>query len=358
MENQLSRKKVPFDSPLPGKLGTSPLVCGLAGLFKAAVWVRNSAFDTIPLLSYKAQRPVISIGGIRAGGTGKTPVAQFVGQYLTQRGYEIAFLSRGYGRVSRKPVLVKPGEQACWEETGDEPAQLHSNLPHSWLGIGADRVGNARRLAPLLSPKAVFVLDDGFQHRKIRRDLDIVCLHEQIFHDRLIPAGYLREPVESLSRAKLFVLVGSEEKLEELRAVKASLESRFSSSQCSILLQKPSGWVEAKSGRICDEAPMKSPRVVCAIARPQRFVEMVRSAGMEPAEVKCFEDHHVFQRDDLTGKQDIYSEGIMTTEKDFMRLRSLKIAGWPDLWYLKLKLRFADDESETKFESVIRTSLP
>lgn len=358
MENRLSSRKAPFDSPLPGNLGTNPLVCGLAGLFKAAVSVRNSAFDTIPFLSYKAERPVISIGGIRAGGTGKTPVAQFVGQYLTQRGYEVAFLSRGYGRLSRTPVLVKPGEEVCWEETGDEPAQLHLNLPRSWLGVGADRVANAKRMTPLLSQKAVFVLDDGFQHRKIRRDLDIVCLHEQLFHDRLIPAGYLREPIGSLNRAKLFVLVGSEEKLKELLAIQSLLEDRFSSSQCAILFQKPSGWVEAKSGKTSEKAPLENPKVICAIARPQRFVEMVRSAGMEPAEVKCYDDHHIFQSDDLTGKQDIYSKGIVTTEKDYMRLRSLKIARWPDLWYLKLKMQFADDDSEKKFESAIRSSLP
>ncbi|MFP4164534.1 MAG: tetraacyldisaccharide 4'-kinase [Chitinispirillaceae bacterium] len=356
MGKQLKRSNQGFDSPLPGILGTNPLITGLTGLFRIVVSVRNLAFDTIHSLSYQAGRPVISIGGIRAGGTGKTPLAQLLGQFLCRKGYEVAFLSRGYGRMSKKPILVAPDGQADWENVGDEPALLHSNV-RSWLGVGANRVESARKLASRIPPNTVFILDDGFQHRKIKRDLDIVCLNEHTFREKMIPAGFLREPLNSLKRAKLFILTGSEEEVSKLRDIKGALENRFSGSHCSILLQKPECWIQAQSGKVCDKPPFQTPWIICAIARPQRFIRLVESEGMKPAGIKCFNDHHIFQSDDLTTMQDIYSKGVVTTEKDYMRLRSLDVAQTPALWYLKLKLQFADSESEMKFESAINSTL-
>ncbi|MCL2690497.1 MAG: tetraacyldisaccharide 4'-kinase [Chitinispirillia bacterium] len=343
-----------FDSPLPGRLGLNPAVSILSRLYSAGVKSRQHIYDTFPALSHELCRPVISVGGIRAGGTGKTPVSQLVGQYLIDKGYGIAFLSRGYGRPIKKPVIVKPGETANWELTGDEPCMIHRNLPQSWLGIGADRVSNAKKIIDELPQKSVFILDDGFQHQKIKRDLDIVCLSEKTFCDRMIPAGFLREPVSSLSRADLLFIIGSSSAINNMNEIKKELERRFDSKKCMILLQEPLYWVEGKSGRTCENAPLKNPLAVCAIARPHRFIDMLKTFSIEPCDTLSFKDHHILKINDFTHRlQDVYSRGIVTTEKDYIRLQAVEFASAPEIWYLKIGLRFADESSRALFESEI-----
>ena len=138
-----------------------------SALYGAIVGFRNAIYDVLPGLARRARLPVISIGGIRAGGTGKTPVAALIGGYLAARGRTVAFLSRGYGRNGRDSLIVKPGETSSWTLTGDEPRLLHDRLPRSWLGIGADRGRVAALLSFELPADSVFVLDDGFQHRSL-----------------------------------------------------------------------------------------------------------------------------------------------------------------------------------------------
>jgi tetraacyldisaccharide 4'-kinase len=318
------------------------------------VKVNQRAYNTFPALSHKLCRPVISVGGIRAGGTGKTPVSLLVGEHIINRGFDAAFLSRGYGRPAKKPVIVKPGETANWELTGDEPCMLHRNLPQSWLGIGADRVSNAKKLIEELPQKAVFILDDGFQHQKIKRDLDIICLSEKTLSDRMIPAGFLREPVSALKRANLLFIIGDLLAIDRMREMKNELEHRFNDKKCMILLQEPLCWVEGRTGKTSDNVPLKNPFAVCAIARPQRFIEMLKTFLIEPCAALCFKDHHNFKRNDFAHcLQDIYSRGIVTTEKDYIRLQSVKFALAPEIWYLKIGLRFADESSQTQFESEI-----
>ena len=366
----------------------------LSRVYAAAVNTRNFLYDTVPALSKSLCRPVISVGGIRAGGTGKTPVAQLIGQYIMEeRGYGVAFLSRGYGRLSRKPVIVKPREAADWELTGDEPSMLHANLPESWLGIGADRAALAEKLSPLLPEKSVFILDDGFQRRQARRDLDVVCLSENTFRDRMMPAGYLREPASSLARADIVLVIGSEERIDKLQEVKDAVERQFkenaniynnsgntainaningnntgitagknvigknpykSGQICAILLQYPRCWVNGETGEVRQDAPLRGPAVVCGIARPERFVDMVRSFSMEPSGIYSFRDHHNFKINDFVFARDIYYRGgVVTTEKDFIRLRAKKFVSLRELWYLKVGLRFSDPDSEARVKSKI-----
>jgi len=394
---QYQHKKAPFDSPLPGRLGSNPAAAMLSCLYKAAVNARNFAYDSIPALSKELGRPVISVGGIRAGGTGKTPVAKLVARHIIDNcGCGVAFLSRGYGRKSKRAVIVRPQEAADWREVGDEPWMLHSNIPESWLGIGADRAAVARMLSPLLPEKTVFVLDDGFQHRKARRGLDIVCLSEGAFGDRMMPAGYLRESISALRRAGVVLVVGAEERAAALRETAEAVERKFgifncgdsdiiirndivnkeitssndvasrdglSTPQktpiCAVLLQYPDIWVEAKSGETRSEPPIKDPVAVCGIARPERFLATLRSLSVSPAEFRAFPDHYNFKRKDLAFGHNIYLEKIVTTEKDAARLLSPEFADLREVWYLKTGLRFAGREAEaavlSKINSICRT---
>lgn len=363
---------MPFDSPLPARAASNPLTAALSFTYAAVVHTRNFAYDSLPALSCGLGRPVISIGGIRAGGTGKTPVAQLVGRHITGScGCGAAFLSRGYGRVSRRPVIVKPGEPADWRETGDEPCMLHANIPESWLGISPNRAAIAKKLLPQLPSNAVFILDDGFQHRRVRRDLNIVCLSDSTFGDRLMPAGYLRESVTSLYRADVVLVIGAQERIDKLREVQESVERLFAVAGagapagadarqggntgrrggktppiCAILLQYPESWVEARTGRSVDAGhpPFKNPAVISGIARPERFISMLRTLSVEPSEVRTFGDHHKFKINDLAPVHghDIYYGDVVTTEKDAVRLMSPEFSGVRSLWYLKVGLRFAD----------------
>jgi tetraacyldisaccharide 4'-kinase len=376
------RKQVRYDSPLPACLASCPLIAPLPHIYGALVKARNYAYDSLPALSRKLDRPVISVGGIRAGGTGKTPAAQLVARHIIKNcGYGVAFLSRGYGRASKRPVIVRPNETADWRDTGDEPWMLHSNIPESWLGISTDRAAMAEKLSPLLPKKTVFILDDGFQHRRVRPDLNIVCLSESTFDDRMMPSGYLREPLSALSRADVVLVVGAEERIDKLREVKEAVERRFAAVRgnaatintnagdvntaaaditgaaggqtvektplCAILLQYPDVWAEARSGKICGEPPFKDPVAVTGIARPDRFLTMLRSLSVEPSEIRVFRDHYNFKRKDLASVHNIYLEKVVTTEKDAVRLLSSQFADLREIWYLKIGLRFADPGSET-----------
>jgi len=342
------------DSPLPAALSGSVAAKALSRVYSAAVSARNHAYDSLPFLSKQLDFPVISVGGIRAGGTGKTPVTQLVARHLIDScGCGVAVLSRGYGRASKKNVIVKPGEAADWELTGDEPCMLHNNLPESWLGVGADRSAAARLLSPLLPDRSVFLLDDGFQRRQTRRDLDIVCLNESVFDDRLMPAGYLREPLSALTRADAVFVVGSQERAGKLREVRERVDEYLGAARrtdkpqpvTAVLLRYPDRWTDARSGKSADRPPMESPAAVTGIARPERFLDMLRQLSIVPSEVHKFPDHYNFKRNDIARIHNIYLCGVVTTEKDAVRLMSPAFRGVRDLWYLKVGLRFADEES-------------
>jgi tetraacyldisaccharide 4'-kinase len=350
-------KKSAFDSPLPAALSTSIAARLLSRVYSAVINTRNLAYDSIPSLSKQLDFPVISVGGIRAGGTGKTPVVQMIARHLIDHHKcGVAILSRGYGRSSKKNIIVKPNEPADWELTGDEPCMLHNNLPESWLGVGADRSAVARMLSPLLPDRSVFLLDDGFQRRQTRRDLDIVCINEEVFDDRLIPAGYLREPMSALVRADIILIIGAQERVDKLNKVRERLDEYLSTALKStkktpvtaVLLRYPDVWVDARGGETASKPPMESPAVVTGIARPERFLAALPQFSIVPSGVYKFPDHYNFKRNDIARIHNIYLYGAVTTEKDAVRLLSPAFSGVRDLWYLREGLRFADAESEER----------
>lgn len=344
-----------FDSVAP--FGRSFPARAASAVFGAAVQFRNALYDQLPYLSHKAKFPVISIGGIRAGGTGKTPVALMVGAYLRDQGHAVAFLSRGYHRKDRRSRIVKPNETVSWEKIGDEPCLLHGRLPQSWLGIDANRYRAASRLSALLPQNAVFVLDDGFQHRSLRRDLDIVCLHDIPQNDRLIPSGWLREPIGALSRAHVALIIGSTDNAALLAKHSILLSKRFPGLFCAVLFQEMGHWVNAGDGRIAATPPIEKPLLVCGIARPERFIAMVRRAGITPCAEHIFPDHHRYIANDINKTRELYLKGIITTEKDAVRLKTSGIVPAEKVWYCTVNFRFAGRKNEERFYTLIDTRI-
>jgi len=275
----------------------------LTGLYDAASALRNTLYDRGVLASRRLARPVVSVGNLSAGGAGKTPFVIALGQLLQARGISFDVLSRGYRRKTRGTLVVEPGGNAA--DFGDEPLLIAHRLGVPVI-VGESRY-EAGRLAEQKFQQQLHILDDGFQHRSLARDFDIVLMTADDFHDRLLPAGRLREPLSSLERADAVVLpYGVEVDHPALR--------------------KKHIWRVERS--IVISAPLAAPVVFCGIARPEQFFAQVRAAGITPAAELAFRDHHAYDQNDVRRLADMRTklgcDGFLTTEKDAVNLGALQ----------------------------------
>ena len=325
-------------------------------LYALFVACRNLWYDLIPFVVKRTGRFTISVGCVHAGGTGKTPLALLIGHFFYINDYETVFLSRGYGRKSSDQIVVKPREQKSWEEIGDEPAMINSSLPSSWLGIGADRSHNAAVIKPQLSNKAVFILDDGFQHRKIFRNKNIVCLPPGPFNDYLIPSGTLREPLSSLKRADILCIIGNKNEATILEKSRQKLSEQFPKKNIFILHQAIDQWINLKTDKTAEKPPLEKPLLISGIARSQRFIQMIQEAGITPYKRKNYEDHHIFTNDEIKKLYSSEIDGIITTEKDKYRFSTINFVNHINIWYLKIKVVFFNTSEEEDFFNCFLTN--
>jgi tetraacyldisaccharide 4'-kinase len=271
----------------------------LTGLYGAATALRNTMFDRGALSSRQLERPVISVGNLSVGGAGKTPFVIALGELLKARGIPFDVLSRGYGRKTRGVLIVDPKGQAT--DFGDEPLLIARRL-----GVPVV-VGESRYRAGLAAeekfPSQLHILDDGFQHRSLARDFDIVLLNERDFADKLLPSGRLREPFSALTRADAVVLPTG------LAADHPALR------------QKTIWRVERN---LAIPNTPSNPVVFCGIGRPEQFFAQVRAAGIMPAAEVAFRDHHVYNSTDIQtligAARKKKGDCFLTTEKDAINL--------------------------------------
>jgi tetraacyldisaccharide 4'-kinase len=271
----------------------------LSSIFGAGVRARNALYDRGITRARRVQGPVVSIGNLSVGGSGKTPFVLVLGELLKVRGVKFDILSRGYGRRTRGVARVDPG--GLPRDFGDEPLLLARRLSVPVI------VGEGRYEAGLFAEKSfgpqLHLLDDGFQHRALARDFDIVLVTPEDVRDRLLPAGRLREPITSLSRADAVVLTSG--------ASSGSFPSN--------------GKVLWRVRRCISVTNVPArPVVFCGIARPQSFLLQLRTAGVEPVAQALFRDHHAYTERDIQDllKLRLQSEagGFATTEKDAVNL--------------------------------------
>jgi tetraacyldisaccharide 4'-kinase len=271
----------------------------LTGLYGAASGLRNVLFDRGIFSARQLDRPVVSVGNLSMGGSGKTPFVIALGELLKARGISFDVLSRGYRRKTTGVLVVEANGSAA--EFGDEPLLVARRL-----GVPVI-VGESRYHAGLLAEKKfgsqLHILDDGFQHRSLSRDFDIVLMGESDFHDQLLPAGRLREPLFSLKRADAIILPTGAP--VDHVALRGKLVWRITRNLAH------------------HQAP-KLPVVFCGLARPEQFFAQVRAAGISPAAEIEFRDHHAYQADDIQAliraRQKHSSDGYLTTEKDAINL--------------------------------------
>ena len=265
-------------------------------------------FDRGVLSSRRLERPVVSVGNLSVGGSGKTPFVIALGELLKARGIQFDVLSRGYRRKTRGVLVVETDGAAV--DFGDEPLLIARRLGVPVV-VGESRYA-AGRVAEQNFQTQLHILDDGFQHRSLARDFDIVLMTEYDFNDRLLPSGRLREPQSSLARADAI-------------ALPADSAADHIATEHLVLRQKSIWGIRRKL--VLPEAP-SAPVVFCGIARPEQFFAQVRAAGIVPAAEVEFRDHHAYDRNDikrllaLRGK--LGAEGFLTTEKDAVNLGLLQ----------------------------------
>jgi tetraacyldisaccharide 4'-kinase len=292
----------------------------LSTIYGGVVGARNALYDRGLLRARRLQGGVVSIGNLSAGGSGKTPFVLLLGELLKARGVKFDVLSRGYGRQSKGVRLVDPA--GLPQEFGDEPLLIARKLQVPVI-VGEDRY-EAGCFAESRFGAQLHLLDDGFQHRALARDFDIVLITPQDATDKLLPAGRLREPLPSLQRADVVVLASG-----------ASAES--------FPLEGKVFW-RVRRGLIPTNVPPR-PIVFCGIARPQNFVLQLRTANIEPVAEAFYRDHHAYSEKDvrelLDLKQRSEAGGFVTTEKDAVNLGGYLSALAP-LGVVPVKMELAD----------------
>ena len=293
---------------------TNPLQMIYQAAFKVSQRRRKSAEIRFPF-------PTISVGGIAVGGSGKTPVVQMIAQHLESIQADPVILSRGYGRARRSGNAVwYVGERDLPTSAlfGDEPAMLASHLSRGGLLVGTDRVGNVQsqldRLLQLESP--VLLLDDGFQHLQIVRDLDIVVHHPELETGGTLPTGRLRESKQGLHRADLLLIPNPSTETE-----RDLYESEFSLN--AFPLNQAVGKPRNSKGTEVDLTARKF-FLVSGIARPGRFRISASELGLQVVGSATYSDHHTYTKRDaanlLSHVQSNHETLLLTTEKDFGKL--------------------------------------
>lgn len=314
-----------------------PWLAPLTPLYAAGLALRELRLNQGWEAAQRLRWPVVSIGNLSTGGSGKTPLTIALARALTERGIQVDVLSRGYGRQSKLPALVSTGGSA--EAFGDEPLLMAREAGVA-VYVAAERY-QAGLMAEAARPDsgnpAVHLLDDGFQHRQLYRDLDVVLLDREDWRDSLLPAGNLREPCKALRRAGVIAIPAETPELEsELKTI-----------------LKVWGW----QGRVWRlrrkmEIPSVEGPVVafCGIARPEQFFAGLEAGGLRIAARFAFRDHHRYSAADLkrlaSAARTAGAGVLLTTDKDFVRLGKL-VSDFPE----SLRLQTAGLRIEIENES-------
>ncbi len=305
------------------------IVEALSAVYGAAATWRRQWYAASPARTRHLQHPVISIGNLRVGGTGKTPTAACLARLLLERGERPAILSRGYARQQPGPGVTVVSDRtrvlADVLHAGDEPLLLARALPGVPVLVCADRYA-AGQYAEARFETTVHLLDDGFQHVTLARDIDLLLADERDLDDRVLPAGRLREPLSNASVAHALIVPGGSADAAQRVAARLGISEAF--------------WTVRDLGtltmlRPTDALPGATEGLfaVAGIERPERFFDDLRAAGHRVLGTRAFRDHHIFTNADLaTTVETARAAGasvVVTTEKDAVRLEGLVPPGLP-----------------------------
>lgn len=340
-----------------------------AKLIRVLLWPLSMMYCTclrIYLWLYKTGRrkqsqlpvPVISIGNLTFGGTGKTPAVITICRMLQKAGHRPLVLSRGHGGTSKHGVVVSNGKDILCnsKRCGDEPMELARSLPGVPVITGKDRRHSGKQACELFNP-SVIVLDDGMQYWQLQRDLELVVMNaERPFGSGLVmPAGDLREPIRGLNRAGAILLNGAAEISKDARTnLINSLSTLAPGAPVFACSKIPYGFVDTRTGENFGVDWIRGRKVLafCGIGSPESFERMMNEFGAKVLAFIAFRDHRKYTKQDIdriiTEKTNTGAEYIITTDKDASRLKTKEM---PDnLFVLEIELEV---EETARFEEYI-----
>jgi tetraacyldisaccharide 4'-kinase len=299
--------------------------------YKAIVILRNFLYSKEWLRTYRVNAIVISVGNITTGGTGKTPFVIWLYKFLQQNRIQCAILTRGY-KTRRASCVMRRAKnerdtQHTMRSTIDEPAILAETCPQANVIVNPDRVAGANEAVNKFDAK-ILIMDDGFQHRRLARDLDIITIDatQPFGYGKLLPAGLLREPADSLKRADAIVITRSDQVAdEELADLERKLLSINNNMTTARATHSP---VCAKTidNKVISIEELKDKKILafCGIGNPDAFLNTIKNLGANPVGAKIYDDHYHYTDKDVA---DIRKEAmhlktdlILTTQKDWSKI--------------------------------------
>lgn len=326
------------------------------------VILRNKLYDWHILKVELLRKPVISVGNLQMGGTSKTPLAINLLTHLQKEGAKVAVLTRGYKRKSAGNVIIKPAEQKngdLTESLGDEPAIISKRITTGVLGVGGNRIGVGEEILKEHSID-IFLLDDGFQHRRLHRDLDICLIDVSRWHGHplLFPFSYLRDVKGSLKRCHAVVMTKSDAAPDKAEALQSWINDRYRIPVFKGALE-PQTLVNVRDDTEISLSGMIGQKIAafCGIANPDYFFAMLRQIGMELTLEKKYPDHHNYTLDDLRLLDATINENAaglaITTEKDAVKLAAiLDEDTFKGVGFYFLKVEFVIEQREEFFELI------
>jgi tetraacyldisaccharide 4'-kinase len=309
---------------------------GLWGLslgYRLSVGLRNRAYDRGWNTVHKAAVPVVSVGNLTVGGTGKTPCVEYVARFFRQLGLQVALLSRGYGsEVGRN----------------DEALVLEENLPDVPHLQGADRVALAQIAVEELESE-ILVLDDGFQHRRLHRDLDIVLIDATCpwGYGNVLPRGLLREPIGALKRANAVIVTRCD--LADGQAIGATVARIKPGMPIALSTHRPAQWRNASAQVATLDSHKDQPiAAFCGIGNPEAFRQTLIKLGLSVVGWRTYPDHHAYSREDIdelrTWAGQLPAESVLvTTQKDLVKIRVDRLAD-RELWALQIQMQMTSGQ--------------
>lgn len=326
------------------------LLYPLSLLYGSIIILRNAFFDIGFFKTQKVKIPVISVGNLTAGGTGKTPIVEFFIGYLLRQNKKVAVVSRGYKRSTKGTLVVSDGKllEQNANECGDEPYQIALKYPDATVIVDEDKYRSANLAAEKYGCDIILV-DDGFQHRKLHRDFDIVVVDvtRQPFEENLLPAGLRREPLSALKRADAIIFSRWNEEIKFDHDVFASVPLKAK------VKFKPSRLISFNTGESfqLDSVVGKKCTAFCGIGNPDSFTRTLQAMGLETITNRVFPDHYIYKLKDVNLVKQEFSKNksdlVVTSEKDSMRLLKYKneLKDIP-VFYIEITAQFIDGEKQ------------
>lgn len=342
------------------------LLFPVSAAYYAVMGIRNLFYDIRIFKTHSIPHTkIIAVGNISTGGTGKTPLVQYIATFLHSQNKKVATLSRGYKRSSKGYVLAKDYTHVyhTGESIGDEPTQYVHNLPFAAVAVCEKRVVGATELVQALSPD-VIVLDDAFQHRAIARDINIVVLdyNNPPWKDFILPAGNLREPMVSIERADIVVInkvkyeADVQKKLTQFEKYIQNIKPNLPVCICSY---QPHSLVSIVTNTQISIQELENKRIfaICGIGNPDYFIAQLEELNAQIPTVLTLKDHRSFDSNILETIENeikiLNPDYIVCTEKDFYRFRYTPayevLNKYNNFYYMPIELAFwGDDEAKLK----------